>query len=90
MILAFTTWVSLICRVCSALDDVETLIRQIETGPVPSFSSVFVNTGNRGRERVGWRQLVVEARTDSYRAALDRHDIAKRNDLKRIRILRRI
>src|SRR5260370_27766433 len=67
------------------IDDVETLIRQVELPSVFIFVGVVKILVSR-RERVGWRQLVVEARTDFVPPAWIRHDIAKRNDLKRIGI----
>jgi len=48
------------------IDDVETLIRQIELPGAFIFVGIVKILVSR-RERVGWRQLVVEARTDSYR-----------------------
>ncbi len=67
------------------IDDVETLIRQVELPGVFIFVGVVKILVPR-RERVGWRQLVVEARSDFVPPAWIRHDIAKRNDLKRIGI----
>src|SRR5260370_24032374 len=67
------------------IDDVETLIRQVELPGAFIFVGVVKILVSR-RKRVGWRQLVVEARTDFVPPAWIRHDIAKRNDLKRIGI----
>src|SRR5260370_10219512 len=67
------------------IDDVDTLIREIELPGALIFVGVVKILVSR-RERVGWRQLVVEARTDFVPPAWIRHDIAKRNDLKRIGI----
>jgi len=66
------------------IDDVETLIRQIELPGAFIFVGIVKILVSR-RERVGWRQLESRRGLISYRLPGFGTIIAKRNDLKRIR-----